>query len=204
MKITLIPGFNPGVYTGAGTNTYLISGREPTLIDAATGDARHLAVVREALGVAALARVLVTHGHSDHASGAQTIAAQWPRAEFAKMPWHNRDDHYPVRWRPLADGDTIRAGDGVLRAIHTPGHAPDHLCFFSEEEDALFCGDLLVRGSTVVIPGSREGSLADYLASLARIRALKPGRVLPAHGPAIDDVVGLIDHYVEHRRRRDA
>ena len=203
MTITLIPGYNPGLFTGAGNNTYLISGREPTLVDAATGDSRHVAAVRQALGTATLTRIVVTHGHADHVAGTVTLAAEWPEAEMVKMPWPGRDDAYPVGWRPLEDGDVVTAGDGELRAIHTPGHAPDHVCFFNEAEDLLFCGDLLVRGSTVVIPGSAEGSVADYLASLARIRELRPARVLPAHGPEIDDVVGLIDHYVEHRQRRD-
>ena len=203
MTITRVHGFNPGVYTGAGNNTYLIAGREAALIDAATGDARHLEALGRALGAVRLARVLVTHGHPDHASGVTAIARRWPAAEFAKMPWSDRDGRYPVAWRPLADGDAVRAGDGVLRVIHTAGHAPDHLCFFSEAEDVLFCGDLLVHGGTVVIPASHGGNLADYLASLARIRALRPARVLPAHGPEIDDVVALIDRYVEHRSRRD-
>lgn len=203
MKITLLPGFNPGVYTGDGNNTYLISGHDPALVDAAIGDGRHLEALGSALGAARLARVLVTHAHQDHATGVTAISGRWPAAEFAKLPWPERDAQYPVAWRPLADGEAVHAGDGVLRVIHTPGHAPDHACFFSETEGVLFCGDLLVQGGSVVIPASHGGDLADYLASLARIRELGPARVLPAHGPEIDDVAGLIDQYVEHRRRRE-
>ncbi len=203
MKITLIPGFNPGPYTGAGNNTYLLSGREPTLIDAATGEPRHLAALDETLGRSPFSRVLVTHAHPDHASGAPVLAARWTGADFFKMPWPERDGKYRVGWRPLADGDVVDAGDGKLRVLHTPGHAPDHVCFFDEVDGTLFCGDLLIQGGTVVIPGSYGGSLTDYLASLARIRPLRPARVLPAHGPEIDDVAGLIDRYVAHRRRRD-
>ena len=198
----LIPGFNPGVFTGAGNNTWLIAGREPALIDAATGAGRHLAGLRDALGPARLARVLVTHGHPDHASGAAAIAAEWPGTTFAKMP-DDGDDRYPVDWQPLADGDLVPAGGGVLRVLHTPGHARDHVCFLDEAADTLYSGDLLVSGSSVVIPASAGGSLTDYLASLARVRALRPARVLPGHGPEIRDVVPLIDHYVAHRARRD-
>lgn len=203
MNVTLVPGFNPGPYTGAGNNTYLLSGREPALIDAATGEPRHLAALDEALGGAPLSRVLVTHGHVDHASGAPGLRGRWPGAAFFKAPWPERDSEYRVDWRPLADGEVVRAGDGALRVLHTPGHAPDHVCFLDEADGTLFCGDLLIQGGTVVVPGSYGGRLTQYLASLARVRELRPARVLPAHGPEIVDVVALIDKYVAHRRRRD-
>ena len=202
MVAVLIPGFNPGVFTGDGNNTWLLPGREPVLIDAATGGERHLACLRDALGRSSLARVLVTHGHPDHASGAKEIAAGWPGTTFAKMP-DAGDDRYPVEWQPLEDGHLVPAGSGMLRVLHTPGHASDHVCFFDEASDTLYSGDLLVAGGTVLIPASSGGSLADYLASLARVRALRPARVLPGHGPEIRDVVALIDHYVAHRSRRD-
>lgn len=203
MRVTLIKGFNPGPYTGTGNNTYLLSGPEPTLIDAATGQTRHLAALDEALGGSALSRVLVTHAHPDHASGAPHLASRWIGAGFFKLPWPERDGEYQVDWRPLADGDVVHAGDGALRVLHTPGHAPDHVCFLDEADGTLFCGDLLIQGGTVVVPGSYGGNLVDYLASLARVRELRPARVLPAHGPEIDDVTALIDEYVAHRRRRD-
>ncbi len=203
MKVTLIPGFNPGPYTGAGNNTWLLAGREPALIDAATGEPRHLDALAEALGGMSLARVLVTHAHPDHASGAPDVAARWAGAAFFKLPWPEGDGEYRVDWRPLADGDTVDAGDRVLRVLHTPGHAPDHVCLLDETDGTLFCGDMLIQGGTVVVPASLGGSLTQYLASLARIRELRPNRVLPAHGPEIDDVTALIDQYVAHRRRRD-
>ncbi len=204
-RITLIPGFNPGPYTGDGNNTYLLRGAEPTLIDAGVGHARHL----DALGAALeaddteLARVVVTHGHTDHASGAEAIAQRWPRAEFLKMPWPDRDPRYRVDWLALRDGVQVRAGDAVLRAIHTPGHAPDHLCFFHEESRTLLCGDLVIKGGTVVVPGSGQGSLRAYLASLQRVLEVRPATLLPAHGPEIGDPTPLIQHYLDHRRRRE-
>ena len=204
MRVTLIPGCNPGPYTGAGNNTWLLSGREPALIDAATGEPGHLAALDAALAGAALSRVLVTHGHVDHAAGATGLAARRPETAFFKAPWPERDGEYRVAWRPLAEGDLVDAGDGELRVLHTPGHAPDHVCFLDEKDGVLFCGDLLIQGGTVVVPGSYGGSLTDYLASLARVRELRPARVLPAHGPEIDDVTALVDEYIAHRRRRDA
>ncbi len=203
MQITRIPGCNPGPMTGAGNNTYLLPGRTPTLLDAATGEAAHLSALARALGPDGLAQVLVTHAHPDHADGSDFIAARWPDASFRKMPWPERDRGHAVAWAPIKDGELIPAGDGALRAVHTPGHAPDHLCFFDEASRTLFSADLVVPGSTVVIPASHGGSLSQYLASLRRVQALAPDRMLPAHGEAIDDPQAILRGYLEHRQRRE-
>ncbi len=203
VAVTLISGFNPGPYTGSGNNTYLISGSEPALIDAGIGHPKHLAAVRDALAGNALTRVLVTHGHPDHAAGASHLAGRWPGLRFAKMPWLDVDNQFAVPWVALADGDQISVGDGYVRVIHTPGHSPDHVCFFDEETRTLFCGDLLIKGASVVIPVSRGGSLTAYLRSLELIQALEPTRVLPAHGPEIDDLSSVVQQYVAHRQHRE-
>ena len=147
-----IHAFNPGPITGDGNWTWLIGGRVPTLIDAGTGDARHLDAIAAALGGSRLAQVLVTHGHVDHASGAMAIADRFGAPAFLKHPWPGRDAKWAVRWEPIRDGDVIDAGDSTLTAIHTPGHAPDHLCFWHEDTRTLFCGDLAIQGTTVRLP----------------------------------------------------
>jgi glyoxylase-like metal-dependent hydrolase (beta-lactamase superfamily II) len=101
------------------------------------------------------------------------------------------------------DGESIAAGDTMLRALHTPGHAPDHFCFLDETTRDVFCGDLARRGGTIVIPASVGGNLVQYLASLQRIRALQPRRLLPGHGPVIDNAGRLIDEYLQHRVERE-
>jgi glyoxylase-like metal-dependent hydrolase (beta-lactamase superfamily II) len=97
----------------------------------------------------------------------------------------------------------VPAGDGALEIVPTPGHAPDHLCFFDRESGDLCCGDLARRGGTIVIPASKGGDLREYLASLRRVRDLKPRRLLPGHGPIVDDPSALIDEYLAHRAQRE-
>jgi glyoxylase-like metal-dependent hydrolase (beta-lactamase superfamily II) len=198
----LIPGHNPGPYTGAGTNTYLLARRPSLLIDTATGDSRHISALDTALN-ADLDWVVVTHAHGDHIGGVGAIAARWPGATFAKFPWPERDAAHPVRWQALADGDRVEAGGTTLVALHTPGHAPDHLTLHDEKTGLVYTGDLVVSGSTVVIPASHGGDLRAYLASLRRLLDLKPSRLLPAHGPAIDDPRSVIEMYLGHRARRE-
>jgi glyoxylase-like metal-dependent hydrolase (beta-lactamase superfamily II) len=205
MRLITIPGHNPGPYTGAGTNTYLLPGRVPALIDAGTGDPRHLDGVAETLeSVAAdgLAIVLVTHNHPDHASGAAALRSRWPTATFAKWP-DPADARDGIPWQPLHDDQLVAAGDTALWVLHTPGHAPDHVCLFEPHSGLLFAGDLVVNGGTVVIPASYGGSLAQYLASLRRILELQPRRILPGHGAPIDQPGALLRGYISHRLSRE-
>lgn len=203
MKPIPIHAFNPGPYTGSGNWTWLIRGRVTTLVDAGTGEAQHLEAVERALDGAALKQVIVTHGHTDHASGVTALAAKFPGVHFLKMPWPERDARWPAAWEPLGDDSTVRAGDDTLTAIHTPGHAPDHLCLWHDRSRTVFCGDLAMKGSTIYIPTTLQGDLIAYLASLERVLSLKPAQLLPAHGPVIDDPERVLRGYIEHRRERE-
>jgi glyoxylase-like metal-dependent hydrolase (beta-lactamase superfamily II) len=189
--------------TGSGNWTYLVPGLAPVLIDAGVGRTAHL----DALAAHAAdgpARVIVTHAHPDHASGAPALTQRFPRARFAKVPWPERDAALPVEFAALTDGEWIETGEGRLQVVHTPGHAPDHVILWHGASRTAFTADLLVKGGTVVIPATRGGRLADYLHSLQRVADLQPRRALPAHGPAIEDPLALIAAYVAHRRDREA
>jgi glyoxylase-like metal-dependent hydrolase (beta-lactamase superfamily II) len=203
VNYTALHAANPGPFTGDGNWTYLIPGALPVLIDAGVGNESHLTALAAA-APSGPARVLVTHAHSDHATGAAAIHARWPSAPFAKYPWPERDARYQVQWHSLDDGAVVATDQGELEAVHTPGHSPDHLAFWHAASKTVFVGDLLIQGTTVFIPGSRGGNLSHYLASLRRLRALQPRRALPAHGPAIDDPLALIDHYIAHREQRES
>jgi glyoxylase-like metal-dependent hydrolase (beta-lactamase superfamily II) len=148
-----------------------------------------------------LAHLVVTHAHSDHVTGAPAIHQRWPDAVLSKHPWPIRDPQ--LAWQRLDEGSIVRTDEGDLTVLHTPGHAPDHLTLWHPDSRTLFVGDMLVQGSTVVIPASHGGSLSEYLHSLERMRQLNPVRALPAHGPVIEDPAALIDHYVSHRAQRE-
>jgi glyoxylase-like metal-dependent hydrolase (beta-lactamase superfamily II) len=188
--------------TGGGNWTYFIDGAVPTLIDAGTGEPAHLDAIATARSRGP-ERVLVTHAHVDHASGAPAIRTRWPSTRFGKWPWPAQDARYDVAWEPLVDAERLPAGDDELIVIYTPGHAPDHLSFWHEPTRTLFTGDLVVLGSSVVIQASNGGNLADYLRSLERVRALAARTLMPAHGPVIDQPAPLIQQYLDHRRERE-
>jgi glyoxylase-like metal-dependent hydrolase (beta-lactamase superfamily II) len=203
LKPIPIHAFNPGPYTGAGNWTYLIRGRVTTLIDAGTGEPQHLEALEQALDGSTLSQVIVTHGHTDHASGVTALAAKFPGVRFLKIPWPERDGRWPAPWEPLSDGEMVSAGDDTLTAIHTPGHAPDHLCLWHAESRTMFCGDLAQKGATIYIPSNLQGDLVAYLQSLERVLALRPAQLLPAHGSVIDDPEALLRNYIAHRHERE-
>ena len=197
---------NPSPMTGAGNHTYLLaSSGAGVLVDAGTGHPEHLAALERALADnhASLQAVVVTHGHPDHVSGVPAIAIAHPKTVFAK--YLRPDDERPrgVAWRPLADGDEIRVGDTLVKAVHTPGHAPDHVAFWHEATRSMYTGDLVIAGGSVNIAASHGGNLTQYLASLQRVLEFEPRQLFPAHGPRVDDPPVLVHWYLEHRRKRE-
>ncbi|MCC6202994.1 MAG: MBL fold metallo-hydrolase [Gammaproteobacteria bacterium] len=193
---------NASVMTGAGTNTYLVGGAAVAVIDPGCADPAHLASIERA-APGPIRWILVTHTHPDHSPGAMELAQRTGATVFGRpAPATGRQDH---DFRPdavLADGDEIVGPDFTLLVLHTPGHASNHLCYLLEPDQLLFTGDHIMQGSTVMI-SPPDGDMADYLASLRRLRGLPLRCLAPGHGTPMFDPPARIDALITHRLRRE-
>jgi endoribonuclease LACTB2 len=204
-RVTVALGQNPSLFTGPGTNTYLVgTGRERILLDTGQGVPAYLPVLASALERAGcgIQEIVLTHGHPDHIGGARDVIGRYGPLRVSKRPHARFDAAHPVEITPIDDGDVMRAEGATLRAIHTPGHAEDHLCFMLEEERAIFSGDNVLGVGTTVIP-AEGGDLLDYMHSLERLLGEAPTAIYPAHGPVIRDGRAKLREYIDHRNQRE-
>ena len=197
-SILLAP--NPSPMTGPGTNTILLSGRPEGafIIDPGDNHPQHLdAIIQAGKAGSGFRGILITHGHPDHITGAEELRQRLhiPIYAFSKSGT-------PIADEEIADGTTWALGDETLRALHTPGHRFDHLCFLLERQRILFAGDLLAGTGTVVI-SPPEGDLLDYLTSLHRLQQLELVQIVPAHGPTIEQPRAKLAEYIAHRLQRE-
>jgi glyoxylase-like metal-dependent hydrolase (beta-lactamase superfamily II) len=196
-----IVAHNPGMMTGPGTNTYLVGIDEIAVIDPGPGDAAHLDAIA-GCGGDRIRWILLTHTHEDHSPGAVGLKKRTGAEILAFGPGEGRGK---IRLDgTLADGAVIEATEFHLTALHTPGHASNHLCYLLNEERTLFTGDHIMQGSTVVI-GPPDGDMAAYLASLERLKTIRPRlkAIAPGHGHVIEDPMAVVDEYIEHRLARE-
>lgn len=189
---------NPGVMTGPGTNTYLVGLDEIAVIDPGPDDASHLDAIA-ACGGERIRWIVVTHTHPDHSPGAAALRERLSPSVLV-LGFDARDGFDPDG--DIGEGHVVDANEFRLRAIHTPGHASNHLCYLLEEERLLFSGDHIMNGSTVVI-APPDGDMAAYLRSLHRIRELGLSAIAPGHGDLITDPDAKIDEYIHHRLARE-
>lgn len=207
---------NPSPFTFHGTNTYLVGHGRIAVIDPGPVDAAHLTALRAAIGGEEVTHILVTHTHRDHSPGAAALKAVTGAAVLGAGPHRPSRPPRPgedarldasgdldfVPDRVLADGEAV-AGDGwTLTALATPGHAANHLAFALAEEPLLFSGDHVMGWSTSIV-APPDGSMADYMASLAVVAARPEDRYLPGHGGPIEKARDYVAALAGHRRGRE-
>jgi glyoxylase-like metal-dependent hydrolase (beta-lactamase superfamily II) len=194
---------NPGFMTGPGTNTYLVGTQRSVVIDPGPHDLVHIERILEAAG-GRVSAILATHTHPDHSPAVAALARSTGAEVLGRgAPVHGRQDATFAPTRVLNDGDVVRVGDLALRAIHTPGHASNHLCYLLEGSGMLFSGDHVMQGSTVVI-GPPDGNMQLYLESLARLQREPVTRIAPGHGTVIEDAQSEVARLIAHRLQREA
>ncbi len=186
---------NAGPFTLDGTRTYRVGDRSTVVLDPGPDVAAHVRALVVWLQDADEARVVVTHGHRDHAGGARSVA------DALGVPVLGPEGVVGVD-APLGDGDRIRTDAGTLVALETPGHAEHHLCFAWPEREAMFVGDLMLGAGDTTWVGEYAGCVEDYLESLRKVRRSAPRILYPAHGDPITDPNEALDRYEAHRRAR--
>lgn len=196
-RLVLAPNASP--MTLEGTNTYLLGDRDHgavVVVDPGPDEPTHRRAIEDALSGAAVATVVITHHHADHAAAAGW-AGEWG------APLRAFDPGMVPGAVPLRDGERLQVAGITLEAIHTPGHASDHLCLRLTATDAVLTGDhVLGRGSTIV--NWPDGDMTAYMDSLQRLATAPGHRLFPGHGPMVDDPAAKIAEYLAHRRDREA
>ena len=208
VAVTIAPGVvrltapNPGVMTGPGTNSYIVGTRELALVDPGPAIDSHVAALIAAVGDR-LKWILCTHTHLDHSPAAAALKRA-TGARIAGLPTaqDGRQDANFAPDRVLGDGDAVAIDGMTLRAVFTPGHVANHLCYLLEQHKLLFTGDHVMQGSTVVIspPG---GDMQAYLASLDKLLALDIAALAPGHGHVIDAPHEEARKLIAHRLKRE-
>jgi len=192
MKIERILANNPGVYTGSGTNTWLLDDGHGTVvvIDPGPVDTKHGRAIVDRIADRTVEAILVTHTHVDHAPLANPLAKDLAVPALGHAPGL----HFEPDER-LLDGARIALGTLEMMVVHTPGHSDDHLCF--RVGNALFSGDHIMGGSSVMVD-----DMGPYLRSLEKLKGTGLDRIHPGHGEEMAEPDKVIDWYLAHRRQR--
>ncbi|MFN7399082.1 MAG: MBL fold metallo-hydrolase [Sandaracinobacter sp.] len=202
---------NPSPFTFTGTGTYIVGYGTVAIIDPGPADSEHLDAVAAAVAGETVSHFLITHTHMDHSPGAGPLRARLGGTIAGCAPLVLRDDGpradagFDPGYAPdhvMADGEAVAGPGWTLRAVHTPGHTSNHLCFALEEEGALFSGDHVMGWSTTVV-APPDGDMADYMDSLAKLMGRSDVRYYPTHGAPVDEPQRLVKGMIAHRRQRE-
>ena len=193
---------NPGVMTGPGTNAYILGAKSLAIVDPGPDIASHIDRL-VALAGDRLRWILCTHTHQDHSPAAKAVRDA-TGAQVIGMPPPD-DGRQDLTFKPdwvMRDGERLQTPEFTLRAVHTPGHASNHLCYLLEEERLLFTGDHVMQGSTVVI-NPPDGDMIAYLTALERLLGLDVAGFAPGHGRVIETPHDEVRRLIKHRLGRE-
>lgn len=201
--VTKITAPNPGIFTGGGTNTYLIGREDVTLVDPGPNISEHIdEIINTADGK--IKRILVTHTHTDHSPAAL------PLSKLLDVPMYGRLVDGESSWEDetfipdivLSDKDILETEECTIEVIHTPGHASNHLCFLIRDIKCLLTGDHIMDGSTVVI-GPPDGNMTSYINSLEKLSNFEIDYFAPGHGNYIYEPKKTVQSIIRHRLSRE-
>lgn len=207
---------NPSAFTFHGTNSYIVGDTSVAVIDPGPEDEMHFQALMAALRGREVSHIFVSHTHRDHsplaarlkqATGALTVAegphrAARPLHEGERNPFAESSDTEFVPDIVLGDGKSL-SGDGwTLTALHTPGHTANHSAFALDDSGIVFSADHVMAWATTIV-APPDGSMSDYMASLAKLLQRKDRLFLPGHGGPVNDPTAFMRGLRAHRRMRE-
>ena len=192
---------NGSVFTGPGTNTYLVGKEEVTVIDPGPAMQEHIDVITAA--APNIKQILVTHTHPDHSPGVRLLKEKLDVPAYGMLTnsSKNQDQTFSPE-RILDDGEVFQEEEFSIEVVHTPGHASNHLCFILKEERLIFTGDHIMNGSTVVI-GPPDGNMKQYIQSLEKLKDYDIEKIAPGHGELLENPHAVADWIINHRLERE-
>ena len=192
---------NGSVFTGPGTNTYLVGKEEVTVIDPGPAMQEHIDVITAA--APNIKQILVTHTHPDHSPGVRLLKENLDIPAYGMLTnsSKNQDQTFSPE-RILDDGEVFQEEEFSIEVVHTPGHASNHLCFILKEEKLIFTGDHIMNGSTVVI-GPPDGNMKQYIQSLEKLKDYDIEKIAPGHGELLENPHEVADWIINHRLERE-
>ena len=199
--IRRITAGNASVFTGPGTNTYLIGKEEITVLDPGPAMDSHIDAITSAEGK--IKQIVVTHTHPDHSPGVRLLQERLDVPAYGMLTETSKGQDRSFKPdKILKDGDMFEETEFTLKVVHTPGHASNHLCYILEEEEFIFTGDHIMNGSTVVI-GPPDGNMKQYLDSLEKLKQFKLSKIAPGHGEVLDSPHEVVEWIINHRLQRE-
>ena len=209
--VTRVLAPNPSAFTFTGTQSYVVGDRDLAIVDPGPDDPDHMAAILRAVAGRPVKAILCTHTHRDHSPGARPLAEATGAQVIGCAPLALSDDGpradaaFDTGYSPdavMADGDVLAGSDWTIRAVATPGHTSNHLCYALDEDVALFTGDHVMGWSTSIV-SPPDGDMADYMRSLQLLMEREDRIYFPAHGDAVEEPRRLVRGMIGHRKMRE-